>query len=407
MPIDQATAGRRRHPLRDSTPFQTGRPVLPFGAMKLLRRLPIRAFAPIAVAVVALGAAVTFQSLPNPDQGLHLTYEPDGEVVITAVDYGSVAQMAGLQVSDAIIYVDGQSVMGASEQAKREIARNPGRWTYIATVARWQVAAEELTMFQVVMGAAFQRAAFPCGNGGTCTLASLEGGPDSWPNVNYHNLLGDRPLDPAPIALGLAILLLGWWWVGSGRAGATLRPYALTLPVATAVPLLILPIDRYHSGPATVIASLLVPLAMLPLAIDLVGRVEGRAQRWLAIALAGALAVGSATAGLIIPTNQGLGQLHYPVEAALVLGPMALLPVAFVYLWRTERGRRRWLIALVGLVLAVGSIQLGNLIPYIDSPYLTVAGISVLPNPSQLYLLHSVLAQGLAFAPMAMLPLVV
>jgi signal transduction histidine kinase len=106
--------------------------------------------------------------------------------------------------------------------------------------------------------------------------------------------------------LGLAILFLGWLIVGRGWAGSALKSYALTLPVATAVPLLVLPIDRYPSGPATVLGAILVPLAMLPLAIDFLGRVDGSRRRGLVASTAVGLAIASAVSGILIPVVSGL-----------------------------------------------------------------------------------------------------
>jgi signal transduction histidine kinase len=111
---------------------------------------------------------------------------------------------------------------------------------------------------------------------------------------------------PGSTVLGLAILFLGWLIVGRGWAGSALKSYAVTLPVATAVPLLVLPIDRYPSEPATVVGALLVPLAMLPLAIDFLGRVDGTRRRWLVASVTVGLALVSAVFGILIPVHPGL-----------------------------------------------------------------------------------------------------
>jgi signal transduction histidine kinase len=129
---------------------------------------------------------------------------------------------------------------------------------------------------------------------------------------------------PGPTVLGLAILLLGWIIVGRGWAGSALKPYALTLPVATAVPLLVLSIDRYHSGPATLIGSLLVPLAMLPLAIDFLGRIDGRWRRSLVASIALGMALASAACGLLLPATPSL-----IVWRAFLAGGVAFVPGLF------------------------------------------------------------------------------
>jgi signal transduction histidine kinase len=152
-----------------------------------------------------------------------------------------------------------------------------------------------------------------------------------------------------PTFLGLAILLFGWLIVGRGWAGSALRPYALTLPLATAIPLLVLPIDRYQTLAATVAGSILVPLAMLPLAIDFLGRLDRGWRRRLVALITVALAMGSVTCGLLTPANH---YLLYP--RAFLAGCVVFVPgvLAARPFHRLESGavprRRQWRGALVG-----------------------------------------------------------
>jgi signal transduction histidine kinase len=358
--------------------------------MKWLRGISARTFAlafvTLAVALIAIAVAIVFELSPAPDQGLRLAYE-NGQVVVASVGYGTTAQRAGLTPGDVVVRIDSVTapvnwslvqlnVLEASDADKMEIAKSAAsqQWAQVATVRP-----DELAL---------------AGNGR----------PTQW---HFQDVF--YPFNPAPLVVGLAILILGWWWLGSGRAGSTLRPYALSLPVATAVPLLALPIVRYPTALASVTGSLLVALAMLPLAIDFVARLDGRRRRWLVGALAVGLAVASALAGLLIPTTANVPAARQLLENGLILGPMAMLPVACVFLWRTERGRRRWLIALAGLALAAGSVQLGILISngsYGPPGQLTiyVAGVQLPPN---LDLFGNFLVQGHAIAPLAMLPLAV
>jgi signal transduction histidine kinase len=113
------------------------------------------------------------------------------------------------------------------------------------------------------------------------------------------------PAGPGPTALGLLILACGWFIVGKGWVGATLKSSALTLPLATAIPLLVLPIDRYPLGAATILGSILVPLAMLPLAMDFLERMDrGRLRRVVGVVTL-ALAVASAACGLLGELSSG------------------------------------------------------------------------------------------------------
>ena len=143
------------------------------------------------------------------------------------------------------------------------------------------------------------------------------GPPEAW-----HDLYPHAPVSlKFPIAVGLAILLLGWLAIGRGWLGSTLRPYALTLPVATAVPLIGIAINSYASGPATVLVALLVPLAMLPLAIDFLGRIEDRRSRWLVGCITVGLAVAAVLTGLLVPVVPGM----YLWRSALA-GGVAFVP---------------------------------------------------------------------------------
>ena len=314
--------------------------------MRWLRSVSARTFArsfvAVAVAAIAVAAAVVFQLAPAPDKGIRLTYQ-NGQLVVASVDYGTTAQRSGLIPGDVVVRIDSVTasvnwsliqldVIGASDAAKMEIAKLPGssQWAQILTVPRhYEIPAPATT---------------PDLAGGGAVIS-----PNAIPQAEWHFLDVFYPFNPAPLAVGLAVLILGWWWLGSGRAGATLRSYALTLPVATAVPLLILPLGQYPSAWATIIGSLLVPLGMLPLAIDFLGHVDGRSRRWLVAAGAVCLAVGSAGAGLLYPMSRELpiwsdvvrAGLIVALVASLALGIRMALPV------RALNRRQRWLIAAV------------------------------------------------------------
>jgi hypothetical protein len=99
---------------------------------------------------------------------------------------------------------------------------------------------------------------------------------------------------------------------------------------------------------AVVVGSVLVPLAMLPLAIDFVGRMDrGRLRSLVALITVG-LAVGSAACGLLTPANHSLLYLR-----AFLAGCVVFVPGVFAArpLHRLESGsvpkRQLWRGALV------------------------------------------------------------
>jgi signal transduction histidine kinase len=137
----------------------------------------------------------------------------------------------------------------------------------------------------------------------------------SWPSASR---------DWSLLLLGLAILMLGWLAVGRGWAGSELRRYAVTLPIATAVPLIVMPIDRYPTFAANVFVAVIVPLAMLPLAIDFLGRLDrGRGRSLLAVLTIG-LALASAACGIYAMTDE-----HALTWRAFLAGCVVFVPGVF------------------------------------------------------------------------------
>jgi signal transduction histidine kinase len=296
------------------------------------------------VASIAIVAAIVFEISPAPDQGLRLAYE-NGQVVVASADYGTTAQRSGITPGDIVVRLDSvtsdvnwsivsQQVLEASDADKMLIAQSRGPWAQILTVPR---------QYELPTP---PRPDLP-GGGPAIPL-------NATPQVEWHFLDVFYPFNPAPLAVGLSILILGWWWLGSGRAGTTLRSYALTLPVATAVPLLVLPLGQYPSALATIIGSLLVPLGMLPLAIDFLGHVDGTRRRRLVAASAVGLAAGSAAAGLLYPVSTGMAFWNSIVQAGLIVALLASLLLAALMAVPVGglNKRQRWLIAGVagGLV---------------------------------------------------------
>ena len=291
-----AGAGRSRLPWRGIPPFRAARPVLPFGAMRSLTRIPKAAFLAIAVAATAAGLAFAVSTLPQPGTGMHLAFE-GGQVVVASVDYGSTAQVSGLRPGQVVVMIDDQYTLGASESVKRATAQSAAPLSEVMTATRDQLI---------------------CDSGGTCTLI-----PPFEYSVGYSNGVSDYswswggppealhdfhsyPYGSAPIEAGWAILILGWLALSRGWAGPTLRPFAISLPVATAVPLFFVSIDSYHSAPTAVAGAILVPLAMLPLAIDFLGRIEDTRRRLILASITIGLALASVAAGLMLPANQDL-----------------------------------------------------------------------------------------------------
>lgn len=148
----------------------------------------------------------------------------------------------------------------------------------------------------------------------------------SW---GYWTVLGWALDNSAPaVLLGLAILGGAAWFVRRGHAGESLRPLAVPVAVALAVPLLVLPLDLVRSigfAPATV----LILLALLPLADGMSGLIEDAATRARVRIATGIAAASAATIVLVVPAVVSLGQSE-PAwrEAAIVAIPLIPAVVA-------------------------------------------------------------------------------
>jgi signal transduction histidine kinase len=378
---------------------------------------------------------VTALRLPAPDVGFHLAYQ-NGEVEVSSVDYGSAAQSGDMQSGVVVTWLNGQYLLGMSDQAKRDLVQSGGPWVTLRTTTRDQVAAEEAaytklaavarqsdtpwlanpeanpvpacyldgtcipfeTRWQadggsftysilspMVEGAALclptdgnqvsvsfaESLLQPDGAGSYavyatgaqfCVLGSPVPGASPYGYIGASDQLYFRdwwmPVgsDPGPAILGFAILLFGWLIVGRGWAGSTLKPFALTLPLATAVPLLVVPIDRYPTLATLVAGSILVPMAMLPLAIDFLDRMDRGWRRSLVTSVTVGLALGSAGCGLLMPAGAGLVVLR-----AFLAGCVPFVPGLFAArpFHRLESGaipgRSRWRgVAASGLTLIPG-----------------------------------------------------
>jgi signal transduction histidine kinase len=124
--------------------------------------------------------------------------------------------------------------------------------------------------------------------------------------------------------LGLAVLLLGGWWLRTGRAGEALRRLAIPAVVAIATPLFLVPLEFTSSAPGFIGVAMLLPLAQLPFGDGLAAEIDdadrrGRARLWVLalVALAVALGLLVLTGGLQSPPV--LGQW-------IAVGAIAIVP---------------------------------------------------------------------------------
>jgi len=132
---------------------------------------------------------------------------------------------------------------------------------------------------------------------------------------------------------GLAILLLGTWWLATGRAGESLRSLALPLATAVATPFLVMPLPASGTVFGLVAGGLLPIGAVIPLALGLAERIERPLDRRyanVAIALFAGAASAVAIAYVFEPLGrEQLGNLRWGLTGAIPIlsGVMAAGPI--------------------------------------------------------------------------------
>jgi signal transduction histidine kinase len=124
---------------------------------------------------------------------------------------------------------------------------------------------------------------------------------------------------------GCLILAAGVWLLASGRAGASVRPLAVPLAVATATPFLVWPLLATWFGPAVALAGVLLPLGMVPLADALAERIQELEIRRAVRIITAATATGAIVIGLM---RLGLDASNFTADWArlLLVGAIPLVP---------------------------------------------------------------------------------
>lgn len=317
---------------------------------KTVRRQDVAA---IAVAVATFAGSMIAMASPTVDPGIHLAYE-DGQVVIASIDYASEAYYAEpmLEPGMVVVNIDGFDVIGAPDSVKQNDPGDYWRWQSVRATARDQIALVLQESPEVRLGMSV--------------------------DLVRHNRQGDL----LPIGLGLSILILGWRWLGTGRASAAIRPFAVTAPVATAVPVMVLPLVRLPTFEATIASSVLIGVAMLLPAMDLSSRLMGRWRQASVVLVAVILAAAAAVLGLLVPmasTQGSYGDYRYPLGRAVLAASVVAVPglLAAAATWRSKKASGRSTGTLYALVAVTPGVATIGLVPgtqYVLWPIVVWAG---------------------------------
>jgi signal transduction histidine kinase len=126
------------------------------------------------------------------------------------------------------------------------------------------------------------------------------------------------------VFLGIALLFVAGWWLASGRAGTGLQPLAVPLAVAMATPFVLRPLEATWSPALIAIEGILLPIAMLPLALGLQDRIVDVAERRLVAQVTAALSIAAVFVGIGLASTEpwsGAGLARWALVGAIPLIP--------------------------------------------------------------------------------------
>jgi signal transduction histidine kinase len=124
---------------------------------------------------------------------------------------------------------------------------------------------------------------------------------------------------------GLAVLLVGAWWVASGRGGESLRLLALPLAVASSVPFLVQPVIATGDPFMTGLSGILATVGVVPLGLALAARIPDEAERRFVTIGVGVLAAAAAGASILYVIREADPGTPETIRWALI-GSIALAP---------------------------------------------------------------------------------
>lgn len=232
----------------------------------------------IAGLVILASATVWFAQ--TPDLGFSIAPR-DGEYVIGSVTPGGWMDQMGIGPGVRIESIDGRAFAEVFEEVAAEASEDGG----LEPLRRLMSWSNRLVLDGPIGQIAVERV--------------LWIGSDL-----YWSLL--------PFALGLLVLAAGMWWLMGGRAGAGLRDLAIPMTVASATPLLSVPLAAWGAPVGTLAAMIAPPLASLLFADALIALIVTRRVGMVTLLVASVAAV----VAVGLPLMSRFGGLHwYDFEA--------------------------------------------------------------------------------------------
>jgi signal transduction histidine kinase len=278
----------------------------------------------VGIALVAFALALVPLTIRQYETGIRLAVdEAAGRLVVAEIQPYSQANQDGLQPGMIVTSINGVDVIDlphevygepdpdATDGALPVIGIQPGAPTnLVSTSVLRTLAASPVETMTVIRPA-------DLASGSASTGFALF-------DVFYP---GWSRLSDVALALiaGLAVFVVGSWWLVSGRSGTSLAGIGFPLAAATATPLLVLPLGASGVPSQLALASLLTVASMLPLALALLARVDaGVDRRFAALSIAlCSTAAAAVSLGYVVDVahRELLSGLRIALTAAIPLVP--------------------------------------------------------------------------------------
>jgi signal transduction histidine kinase len=262
----------------------------------------------IALGLVALTLGLGTVVVGRFDPGVTLAIQDDGRVVVASVNEHSIARTTGLQAGMVVITLHGVTLIQMPHYLFPDVPPTPDPNTGetpepkpigILPPVPTPVAIDRVALAALVARPATELEAIQPWDLEHASLA------EGWPSFSLFDDGRSGIRDALPsVVMGAAVLILMWWWIGSGRAGETLRPLAGPQAVATTTPALLRPLDVSWSPPLIAAGGLLTAAAMVPLAAGLIERIADAEERRLVAIVAGACTIGASLVAVAVSLSQ-------------------------------------------------------------------------------------------------------
>ncbi|MEA2535853.1 MAG: hypothetical protein QOF11_87 [Chloroflexota bacterium] len=234
----------------------------------------------MGIAALAILLSVGTLAIGGFDSGVRLSIDDQDRVVVADVRQQSVAWSNGIRPGMVVTQLESVNLIALPQYVYPSVEPSPDPVTgEIAAATPTGIEPAKPTPIAIQPSVRAALMAQPVTSLTAIQPWDLEqGSVDNWPTIPFFddNQGLVRETTPAVI-LGIALVLVIGWWLASGHGGENLRGLAIPLAVATAVPLVTLPLQAGRFPPATVAGGTLTILAMLPLAAGLIERI-GRAE---------------------------------------------------------------------------------------------------------------------------------